>query len=172
MGKKGMKAKIAAFAGLVLLVAVVWTTVGQDSGRTPAQPRVSVPSREPQTDEDAPDDRPPGPRRGPHGRPPLPPILVALDTNHDGVIDADEIANASVALKSLDRKGRGFLTFDQLLPPPPPPPPGAPDFDPEGNNPDEARGESRSEGGWDQQRPAGRGANRGERSVPPRPREE
>ena len=40
-----------------------------------------------------------------------------LDANHDGVIDADEIANASAALKTLDKNGDGQLTTDEYLPP-------------------------------------------------------
>jgi hypothetical protein len=55
-----------------------------------------------------------------------------LDTNHDGVIDEAEIANASAALKALDKNGDGKLTPDELIPPPPrpgegfEPPPGPP----------------------------------------------
>jgi hypothetical protein len=63
-------------------------------------------------------DRPPG-GGGPggyHRHPPLP-IVAALDTNHDGVIDSNEIANASAALKTLDKNGDGQLTADEYLPP-------------------------------------------------------
>jgi Ca2+-binding EF-hand superfamily protein len=42
------------------------------------------------------------------------PILNALDANHDGVISAEEIAHASVALKALDVNGDGMLTPDEL----------------------------------------------------------
>ncbi|MFM2081572.1 MAG: hypothetical protein RL380_263 [Verrucomicrobiota bacterium] len=57
----------------------------------------------------------------PGGRPPggqrqLPPIVAALDANHDGTIDAGEIANASAALKTLDKNGDGKLTGDELRP--------------------------------------------------------
>src|SRR6185295_19481978 len=45
-------------------------------------------------------DRPAPPGGGPGRRPP-PPIIAALDANHDGVIDANEIADASNALKTL-----------------------------------------------------------------------
>src|SRR5690348_8195666 len=60
-------------------------------------------------------DRPP--MKG-HRPPPLP-LVTALDANHDGVISADEIANASAALKTLDKNGDGQLTADEFLPPRP-----------------------------------------------------
>ena len=52
-------------------------------------------------------------------RMPAPAIVRALDANHDGVIDADEIANASAALKTLDKNGDGKLTPDEFMGPPP-----------------------------------------------------
>ena len=39
---------------------------------------------------------------------------TALDANHDGVIDAAEMANAPAALKQLDRNSDGQLTGDEL----------------------------------------------------------
>lgn len=86
-----------------------------------------------------PDGGPPGPP-GRHGhRPPPLPIVLALDTNHDGIIDAGEIANAPAALKTLDKNGDGQLTPDEYLPPPPGgtngpggPPPGGPRVGPGG----------------------------------------
>ena len=65
-----------------------------------------------------------GPPDGPrvpgdgHHPPPLP-LVTALDTNHDGVIDSNEIANASAALKTLDKKGDRRLTPDEYIGPPP-----------------------------------------------------
>lgn len=50
------------------------------------------------------------------GRPPRPEI-EALDLNHDGTIDADELANATASLKKLDRNGDGKLTEDEFRPP-------------------------------------------------------
>jgi Ca2+-binding EF-hand superfamily protein len=44
------------------------------------------------------------------------PVLAVLDADHDGVISAAEIANASAALKKLDRNRDGFLTPDEVLP--------------------------------------------------------
>jgi hypothetical protein len=44
-----------------------------------------------------------------------PPLVVAtLDANHDGIIDAGEIGNASKALKSLDKDGDGRLSGEEL----------------------------------------------------------
>ena len=44
-----------------------------------------------------------------------PPLVVAtLDANHDGIIDAGEIANASQALKSLDKNADGRLSREEL----------------------------------------------------------
>jgi len=59
-----------------------------------------------------------GPGKGGR-RPPMPAIVAALDANHDGVIDADEIANASAALKTLDKNGDGKLTRDEFMGKPP-----------------------------------------------------
>lgn len=58
-----------------------------------------------------------GPGRGPgRGGPPPNPVLDALDSNHDHVISADEIRNASAALKKLDRNQDGKLTREELHP--------------------------------------------------------
>ncbi len=44
-----------------------------------------------------------------------PPLVVAtLDANHDGIIDAGEIAHASQALKSLDKNADGRLSREEL----------------------------------------------------------
>lgn len=60
-------------------------------------------------------------RDGPGGRmgrrPPPSPLMEALDVNHDGVIDSNEIANAPAELKTLDKNGDGQLTQDELRPP-------------------------------------------------------
>jgi hypothetical protein len=72
------------------------------------------------------------PPNAPKGfRPPPSPLIEALDVNHDGVIDANEIANAPAELKTLDKNGDGQLTRDEYCPPPPEgmdgPPPGSGD---------------------------------------------
>jgi len=74
-----------------------------------------------QDNNDGPPDGGPGGPGGPGGhRPPPLPIVTALDVNHDGVIDANEIANASAELLTLDKNGDGQLTADEYLPPLPP----------------------------------------------------
>ncbi|MGA2138807.1 MAG: EF-hand domain-containing protein [Verrucomicrobiia bacterium] len=42
------------------------------------------------------------------------PIIDALDANHDGIIDAAEIANAPAALKTLDKNKDGQLSYDDV----------------------------------------------------------
>ncbi|HEY4416990.1 MAG TPA: EF-hand domain-containing protein [Verrucomicrobiae bacterium] len=68
-----------------------------------------------------------------HRHQPVPPIVRALDANHDGVIDADEIANASTVLKTLDKNGDGKLTHDEYMGKRPGPPPQAGNDDNDGN---------------------------------------
>jgi hypothetical protein len=58
-----------------------------------------------------------GPGMGRHR--PIPAIVAALDINHDGIIDSNEIANASVVLKTLDKNGDGKLTPDEYMGKPP-----------------------------------------------------
>jgi hypothetical protein len=65
-------------------------------------------------------------------RPPPLPLVLALDVNGDGIIDASEIANASAALLKLDKNGDGQLTPDEYMPPRPPPGDGPP---PDGDKP-------------------------------------
>ena len=52
-------------------------------------------------------------------KPSTPLVVATLDANHDGVIDAAEINNASVALKSLDKNADGKLTGGELRRPRP-----------------------------------------------------
>jgi hypothetical protein len=59
-----------------------------------------------------------GPPMKGHRPPPLP-LVTALDADHNGVIDSNEIANASSALLKLDKNSDGQLTADEYLPPKP-----------------------------------------------------
>jgi hypothetical protein len=64
----------------------------------------------------------PGRPGGPGGegrRMPPPPLFAVLDSNHDGVIDEHEIANASESLKKLDKNHDGKITPEELRPPRP-----------------------------------------------------
>ena len=61
--------------------------------------------------------QPPGGPGGPDGRPRMvSPLMEALDKNHDGVLDADEIKNAATALLKLDKNGDGKLAQEELRP--------------------------------------------------------
>jgi hypothetical protein len=86
----------------------------------------------------------PGQPGGGHRRMRHPPIALigALDANHDGVIDADEIANAVEVLKKLDKNGDGKLTPDEFLGAPP----GGPDGGPSQSGPDGQQGPRGSRG--------------------------
>jgi hypothetical protein len=54
----------------------------------------------------------------PEGRQrPVHPVVAALDTNKDGVIDDKEIAAAPTALKALDKNSDGKLTREEIVPP-------------------------------------------------------
>ncbi len=66
----------------------------------------------------------------PH-HPPPPPLMIAMDANRDGMLDPDEIANASAAMMNLDKDGDGYLTQEELRPPFPPHRPPPDDFGPE-----------------------------------------
>lgn len=68
--------------------------------------------------EGKPDRGPGGGGHPPGGRMP-PPIIKALDANGDMEISAEEIANASKALLTLDKNGDGKLTPDEIFPPRP-----------------------------------------------------
>ena len=61
----------------------------------------------------------PGGPRGLRGGRPMPAIIAALDANKDGKLDASEIANASVALKTLDKNGDGELSAEEMFGPRP-----------------------------------------------------
>ena len=94
---------------LALTAAAAWA---QDTGTQPLPPPGAPPPLEggPQG----------GPGGGPRRPPPPMPLMIALDVNHDGIIDAQEIANAATALKTLDANGDGKLTREEYLPPRPP----------------------------------------------------
>jgi len=97
-----MKTKIKVAIGIATLSASALVLMAQGVGNPQRPPRGEGEGN-------------PGGPGGPGHRPP-PPIIAALDANHDGVIDAAEIANASAALQGLDKNGDGQLTPDELHP--------------------------------------------------------
>jgi hypothetical protein len=100
---------------MALGLALPAMSFAQDAGQRPP------PGDRPPLRDGAPADgeRPPPNRDGaPNGqRPPMvPPLFAALDTNHDGVIDEEEIKNAAESLKKLDKNGDGKITPDEIRP--------------------------------------------------------
>ena len=61
-----------------------------------------------------------GPRGGRPNMMTFMPVLIALDADKNGEISGKEMANAAVALKSLDKNNDGKLTEDELRPNRPP----------------------------------------------------
>ena len=110
-------------------------------------------------------------RGGPPDGPPPSPIMEVLDANHDHVISAEEIKNASAALLALDKNKDGKLTEDEFRPgagrgrgggrPGAGPPGGGPDRGPPGGRegfgpPSNDRGGPNDRGGAEGRRPEGR----------------
>jgi EF hand len=96
-----------------------------DGQLTPGEFRPLRPQNAPDGQTNSEPPGPPGADQGGQGGPgmghhhPISPVMAALDTNHDGTLEANEIANASTALKTLDKNGDGQLTRDELRPPRP-----------------------------------------------------
>ncbi len=115
-----MKTTTTALLTALALGASVWATQAQDNkdGAPPRGPRDGAGERPerggPQGERP---DRGPGGPGGDRQRRPMPPIIGALDANGDGVIDEQEIANASAALRKLDKNGDGKLTMEEMMPP-------------------------------------------------------
>lgn len=107
-----MNSKTKAALVALTLGASAWILIAQDTGGQ----------------------SPPGPGLRPRPRVSL--VISVLDANHDGVVDAAEIANAPAALRTLDRNGDGKLTMDELTGSPPPERSGGPINGPRpGNDP-------------------------------------
>jgi hypothetical protein len=87
---------------MTVALASAFTTFSQDADGRPARPG-----------------RGPGGPGGPGGHRPPPPLIVALDVNKDGKIDAAELANAGTVLAALDKNSDGQITLDELRPPRP-----------------------------------------------------
>lgn len=130
-----MKTTTTALLTALVLGASVWATEAQDNkdGAPPRGPRDGGGERPerggPQGERP---DRGPGGPGGDRQRMFVPPIVAALDVNSDGVIDEKEIANASAALKKLDKDGDGKLLMEELRPVRPANGEGGPNGVPEG----------------------------------------
>jgi hypothetical protein len=107
--------------------SVADSVLDQDPDRDPPRKtrQADYPPPPPRGDEDGEevDDRLPPPPPPPFGPPP--PVMHVLDADHDGILSASEIKNASQALLTLDKNGDGKLTREELRPPRPPGPPAA-----------------------------------------------
>lgn len=57
----------------------------------------------------------------PEGRRPVPPLIAAIDADHDGNVSSQEIENSPEALQTLDKNGDGALSPEELRPSGPPP---------------------------------------------------
>lgn len=114
-----MKTTPLHLLAVLTLGVCTWNLAAQDAGAPP------VPRERPAQREAG-----PGGPGGPGGfggqRPMLSPVVQALDANSDGEIDAQEIANASAALKKLDKNGDGKLSAEELRPARPQGGPGGP----------------------------------------------
>ena len=90
-----------------------------------------------------------GPVNDEAGRPRMAsPLIETLDANHDGIIDASEIQNASAALMGLDKNSDGKMTLYELRARRPEGVrgPGGPSNQGRSGNPQEGRQGNRSEG--------------------------
>ncbi len=119
--RQKMKTTSKAVLAMLALGASAWVIIAQDNNNGPAAgqrpPRRQRPNMEAQDGPGGPDGSGNAPMR--RNRPPLPLVIRALDANHDGVVDADEIANAATVLKTLDKDGDGKLSIPELMGPPP-----------------------------------------------------
>ena len=105
---------------------------------------------------------PGGGGQGAEGRRTPPPIILALDADLNGVIDAGEIAKAAEALKKLDKNGDGKLTPDEFHGPRP----GGPGGEGQGGQGQEGEGRRggqgmQEQGGQGQGGPGGEGRRGG-----------
>ena len=90
---------------------------GGASTRTPAQPSADASRPAGGPPAGAPSPGAPDTRPGrPSGFPMASPIITALDANQNGTIEADELAKAADALKSLDKNNDGKLSAEEYRP--------------------------------------------------------
>lgn len=99
-----------------VLGVVATSALAQDPGPGQGQPRPERRERGPEGREgrEGREGGGPGGRGNPRMR--LSPLMQALDTNKDGELSAEEIANAPAALRKLDKDGDGKLSAEELRP--------------------------------------------------------
>ena len=110
---------------LALTASAVFAQAQPEGGNPPNGPRPGGPD---------------GPRR------PVPPLFAALDADKDGSLSAEEIANASAALKTLDKDKDGKISKEELRPPMPPRGEGGGGGEGRGEVKGEVKGEGKGEG--------------------------
>lgn len=106
---------LALGASAALALAQQDTPRDPGARKDPGTPRDSAAPREGAARDGAPREGGPRDAGGP-GRGMQMPMMIALDTNKDGVIDAAEIANAPAALKTLDKNNDGKITMEEMRP--------------------------------------------------------
>jgi hypothetical protein len=169
--------RAASIWGLAALMAMSVTAFGQEEGERPSGD--DRPEREEQRQRGPRDGDRPGPREGDRPGPPgfalrMSPLMIALDTNRNGDLSAEEVAQAVAALKKLDKNEDGVIDREELRPQPPfgegrgPRPRGERDGDADRPRPDGAR----PQGERDRERPDREDAERGPRGEGDTPRAE
>ena len=146
-----MKTKMKMMLAIMTIGATALAASAQDDGTNAPPPG-------------GPDQGGPGFGGGRH-HPPIPAIVRALDVNHDGIIDSNEIVNASAELLTLDKNGDGKLTWDEYMGRRPGPPRdenngdagGPPDGPPPGQSPGQPGDDTNAppQGGMGQDGPPG-----------------
>jgi hypothetical protein len=106
------------------LMAMFTTAFGQEEGEQPREEDRPDRERPQQRQRGERDGERPGPRDGERPGPRdfgfrMSPLMIALDTNRDGELSAEEITQAIVALKTLDKNGDGVIDREELRPQPP-----------------------------------------------------
>ncbi len=142
-------------------ITMIALALGLSAFDMAAQPNERPQGPRPGSREGGPD----GPRHEAQRRMMIPPIVVALDANKDGTISADELANASAAVKSLDKNNDGAVQMEELRPKPP----GGAGEPKDGERKGPPPGGQRPDGERKGPRPGGQGPDGGKDFHPPIP---
>lgn len=142
--RREMIASICIVAGILIFATVltIWILTNKQSKKeivaansnppqqsgerlvqvVPATPAASRPETQPQQNQLRPQQpqnnfQPMPPQQNGNDNHPLMLLIGALDANHDRMIDANEMANANLELKALDKNGDGKLESNEYLTP-------------------------------------------------------